>query len=471
MSNRYLDVKSFKRAVISDLDDAGQIQQAVEDMRTMVLCILDEILNRCERDASFPFINTKLSVVTGRDFPDSDPIRGRDTIYSWIQGRGLEALVGHNAWIARQGFLDDSTRHSFDSRIRAVVARVAAQMERIRQANDGRLHFMMTRDGRPMQVVDGKVVPARITGRPATSMNEMFYCKGLVAAGWMLGDDKLVREAVAIFDDVIADVLAGTMRNDQQQLDPRNPVGKAVANRRGNGGRMIGIGAAARFLECTGDARYARLGLDFIEHMLATQVNTSGQASGPIQPNDMWEFNDLSGRPFVDGQGRILNDPGHSTEFTGLAFKHIMLARRLGLVGRDDEARAGRIISLLPAVMVHNFRNGFSPMGLGIVKAFDLVSRTPINDQMPWWNLPETIRAGALAYAAGPDSMKRQVAQVAVEANNCFVTHYVRPELHLMAPQTLGADGRPVDVIPANPDADPGYHTGLSLLDALDMVK
>ena len=38
---------------------------------------------------------------------------------------------------------------------------------------------------------------------------------------------------------------------------------------------------------------------------------------------------------------------------------------------------------------------------------------------------------------------------------------------HLMAYQTVDANGQPADVIPATPDADPGYHTGLSIIDYL----
>jgi len=28
-----------------------------------------------------------------------------------------------------------------------------------------------------------------------------------------------------------------------------------------------------------------------------------------------------------------------------------------------------------------------------------------------------------------------------------------------------------IDVVPAYPDADPGYHTALSLIDALDLIQ
>ena len=58
---------------------------------------------------------------------------------------------------------------------------------------------------------------------------------------------------------------------------------------------------------------------------------------------------------------------------------------------------------------------------------------------------------------------------------NCFdlwrptVSHYIKPGLNLMAIQTLNKNGHPVDVIPATPDADPDYHTGLSIIDYLEL--
>ena len=55
-------------------------------------------------------------------------------------------------------------------------------------------------------------------------------------------------------------------------------------------------------------------------------------------------------------------------------------------------------------------------------------------------------------------------------SHNAFVTHYVRPEVHLMAVKLRDARGTPLDLAPAYPDADPGYHTALSLIDALEMM-
>ena len=40
-----------------------------------------------------------------------------------------------------------------------------------------------------------------------------------------------------------------------------------------------------------------------------------------------------------------------------------------------------------------------------------------------------------------------------------------------MAVQTRNSKGEAVAVIPATPDADPGYHTNLALIDALPVIR
>jgi hypothetical protein len=50
-------------------------------------------------------------------------------------------------------------------------------------------------------------------------------------------------------------------------------------------------------------------------------------------------------------------------------------------------------------------------------------------------------------------------------AHEAFFRNYWRGEPPI-AYQTMTADG-PVDYVPATPDLDPGYHTGLSLMQAV----
>ena len=58
---------------------------------------------------------------------------------------------------------------------------------------------------------------------------------------------------------------------------------------------------------------------------------------------------------------------------------------------------------------------------------------------MPWWSLPETIRAALAAWrVAEDDRVRRECLAILAQAHNAFVTHYVRPRTHLMAVKVQG---------------------------------
>ena len=468
MAQDWLDVNAFKAAQVIDIYDGDQIRAAASDHKRMVLCVLDRILRRFEADGDYPFIDTKLSLITGKDFRADDPIRGKGVIYGWIQGRGLEALAGHLNWLRQQEDLGPTLRRDLEQRVLAMIQTVLASMEAMRRANGGRLFFMMTREGKPLQIVDGLVMPRSIGTDLPTSMADMFYCKGLVAAGTALGESDVLNEACKLFHQVLSDIAAGRFYSDQQPMDPRNPVAP-VPGRLSHGSRMIGLGACARFLECTGDSEFTRIGLEFIDHILSYHVNlTMSPEIG--RPFDMWEFVDRHGRPWME-QGMLKSDPGHATEFVGLSLKLIGLSEIMGTLNDKVLPKAQRFRELLPHVLAQNFANGFAPTGFGIVKAYDLVARKPINDHLPWWNLPETMRAAIEAcFVVATEQHRDRHARIAADCSNAFLKNFVRKDLGLMAAQTLDAEGAVVDVVPATPDADPGYHTGLSMIDCLDLL-
>ena len=142
-----------------------------------------------------------------------------------------------------------------------------------------------------------------------------------------------------------------------------------------------------------------------------------------------------------------------------------------GATPAQQEAIRG-IERIMPALLARAFANGFRPAVGGICKTVDLLTRRPVDDTMPWWSLPETIRAALAAWrVADGDESRRACLEILARSHNAFVTHYVRPQIHLMAVKVRDARGEVLDVVPAYPDADPGYHTALSLMDALDLMQ
>ncbi len=156
-------------------------------------------------------------------------------------------------------------------------------------------------------------------------------------------------------------------------------------------------------------------------------------------------------------------DPGHALEFVGLAGKCLLNLQKLGK--KDELVKDAR--KILPHVFLHVFDYGFNPKAGGICKGFDLIERKPVNSDMPWWSLPETVRAGIETAALFPGNNADEVLLRAGQAFQAFVQGFLQP--NGFGCQTRNSAGEIIDVIPAVSDADTGYHTNLSLMDVIKL--
>ena len=112
---------------------------------------------------------------------------------------------------------------------------------------------------------------------------------------------------------------------------------------------------------------------------------------------------------------------------------------------------------------IASFRKGF--VGPGIALAISAGTGEVLDPLCPWWSLPETIRSAALCYGRTGNA---EALAVWKDAHQAFFSRYWRADPPV-AYQTMTADG-PIDYVPATPDLDPGYHTGLSLLAAIEVA-
>lgn len=446
-------------------DDA--IRRIHVSHETMLVSVLDAILERYERDPGYPFIDTKLNLITGEDFaPEADPARdfkSKRVVYGWIQGRGLEALAGHAEWLPACSILAETEKRDRGERLRRMISDVLETMEALRGRNYGRVTFMMTPEGQPLGLSDDGTLKPFELDPTVRAFGDLFYAKGLYAAAHALGLEAKKTEAEAYFRDVATRIETGGFVTDQQPFDPKNKVRPGPGRSR-QGPHMIGLFGISLVAGATGSAEWLDRGCRFIRHVLDHHV-IHDQHSG-LEPFDFVEAVDKAGRPWVDNDV-ILCDPGHALECVGAIARFLNVARALGAVevldSLLDECRR-----VLPGVLVHVFRLAWNPTAGGICKTYDLVGRRPHNDDMPWWILPETIRSAALLLCLFPDMANAvDVRQVLADCSNAFLSRYVNPAVYLMAYQTRNAQGEPIDVIPATPDADPGYHTGLAIIDFL----
>ena len=94
-----------------------------------------------------------------------------------------------------------------------------------------------------------------------------------------------------------------------------------------------------------------------------------------------------------------------------------------------------KVITLLLLVLMSVTGRAAEPLytqadSLRVMGLFSEARRQPVNTDMPWWSLPETIRAAALTFRFTGD---RSVAEIITRCSHAFFDGYVRPECHQMA--------------------------------------
>jgi mannose/cellobiose epimerase-like protein (N-acyl-D-glucosamine 2-epimerase family) len=440
----------------------ADLKAVLPDYTAMCITVMQAIVDR--HDPAYPFVNTKLNLITGQDFDDDDPVRGTNAVYGWIQGRALEALAGHARWLAFQ-----PGHEKLVEQLETTMSQVLTQLRAMREKNSGHLSFLMHPDGTPFKLDrEGQPTPLDEQDGQPYGFGDLFSSKGMYAAARYLGDEDAILEAREYIDAVEESIWDNTFRSDQISLDPKNPV-EPKTGYHPQGPFMIQIGSVALLAEA-GHPTAIERGLALIEHELGSYANLEERVRG-LEEGDFWEGVGEDGNPYRDEAGVLLSDPGHSLEFVGLAMKFIRAAEAAGFADEDQRERLAEVRDVLPIVLGRNFANGYVENPGGISKAFDLATRKHLNTDMPWWNLPETLRSAAYCLSYSEDETERAMClRVFRDCHNAFLK-FVRPDLHLMAYQTRNASGEPVDVIPATADADPGYHTGLSLIDTIAVVE
>jgi len=362
------------------------------------------------------FLNTKQNSLTLKDYGPEDGTRGPDFTYGWIQGRGLEALVGHAEFFEQElpplaGKLDVAGRRLYD---------LLASL----QKPDGHAYFCYGGDMNAVYADATGTVHAQEKPELIYCYSDAFVAKGLIAAASRYGLPDL-SDHLAYFDRVIA-----AIENGRFQMDERRPLSlDSLAMQADDfGPRMILLGAAG-MLKRFGHKAHLAYANRFIAHFIDRHYDAE---SGMLRN--------------VPGEDSC--NVGHGIEFVGFALDYL-----------DDSADPA-LIETLERILVSSFDKGF--VGPGITLTVSIASGEAQSPYCPWWSLPETIRSAALAHARTGSEESLRVWKTAHAA---FFGRYWRGTPPI-AYQTMTKEG-PVDFVPATPDLDPGYHTGLSLLAAI----
>lgn len=396
-----------------------------------------------ERSKGGSYLNTKFDVIDNIDYttptvPELD-FRSSKVIYSWIQGRGAESLAGH----LRAGFGEKDT-------VIAMLKSVVENMEKVRKSNQGRMFFMFSNAG---EFLNGDLSVRSNPVEGKANYSDLFYSKGLVAAADVLGDKALLLEALSYFKQTLKAIWDLEFVTDQQAFDPKNPV-TAVPGKILQGPFMIALGGIAFAAELTKDEEFLDYGKKFIERLLTLHTVYQGdkvQFFEAVTPDNT---------PYIDNNGQLC-DPGHALEFVGLSMKFLLVMEKFNRACDQDFLNKCR--KIYPAFFASHYAVGRQLPAGGIIKSCDLLSGKVLNSDMPWWSLPETIRAAVLL----EKFCNMDNSSIISECTESFKNYFVNSSAHYFAYQTCDKSGQPVRVIPAVPDLDPGYHTNLSLIDVL----
>lgn len=364
------------------------------------------------------FLNSKLNSITLEDYGTDSFWRGPEVVYGWIQGRGLEALLLHAAFFEDE---DPNFAKRLYGRAKELYAVLAPLFARY-----GHGYFSYDRNLVPI-FPDGEAMPqSQVLDSNLYTYSDAFMLKGLIAASRRF-EPHATANYLKAFQKLIVPIEQGRfILNEQQQLDfailQTQPDDYAP--------RMIMLGGAAA-LKAMGFDDETRFGERFITHVLKKHVDETGVIRDIV------------------GQDRF--NVGHAIEFIGFACEY------LGETMTAEKAKE------LERSLLIAFGLGFS--GTGIPLAVSISRRTPLSEYMPWWSLAETIRAAALTYkrTRTPESLS-----VWQKADHAFFKYFWREDPPI-AYQTRTQVG-PADYVPATPDLDPAYHTGLSLLSAIRSI-
>lgn len=402
------------------------------------------LLQRHRLHPEWPFVDTKFNPNTGRNLPESS----YKMVFAWFLGRGSEALQEHVLKLDEFEDLSADERREAHDVFSQTIDNMTAAITHVMDRNSGRCPFRVNWD---MQAIDEN--GQRIEADPRiSSAGDSFCAKGLIATG----KPAYVQQGFAMLQRTVEHIRQRKYGVDQFKEQPKDIS---------QGARMLTLGGTALLHRKTADAQLRAKGMDitteFLEYILDKHYDAGSAGFS--------EYIDAN----TDERKTYL-DPGHATEFVGLGLSAAasLQSDRTALTPARQKL-LDRVHAQMPRLLSKTVELGWNTRHPGLFKAVDTQTRQPINDDMPWWNLPETMRAAAYCFRVNPDThLRDRSLQILRMCHNAYFSQYPNTTNMLFPFQTIsGATGKVVDKVPAVPEGDPLYHTNLALLEMLDVMK
>ncbi len=429
------------KASLATLKSAGYRRFIHE---TAIVSGIRLLLDRHRRQPDWPYVDTKFNPNTGKDLGKA----AYRVLFPWFLGRGSEALQGHVARLEQLEDLSAAERRETREVFTQWVINMTDAILKIAERNNGRCPFRVNLE---LQTIDENGKRIEADGR-ISSAGDSFCAKGLMAAG----TDDYVRHGLAMLMKTVENIRANRYGVDQFAEQPKDIS---------QGSRMLTLGAVSLLYRRTKDAQ-----------MRATMLDVSAEFLGHVLDK---HFDPQSGvfSEYVDArtsQRKSYLDPGHGTEFVGLGLS-AAACLEMDKTALTPQRRQllDRVYREMPRLLLSTVKFGWNSQYPGLFKAVDTQTGQVINDDLPWWNLPETMRAAAWCAKVTADEKTRDAClEVLTRCHNAYFSQYPNRANMLFPFQTIsGATGQVVDKAPAVPEGDPLYHTNLALLEMLDILE
>jgi hypothetical protein len=394
------------------------------------------LIERSRRNSSWPYLDTKFNPNTGRDLPPES----YNKIYTWILGRGAEALQGHLPCLDVLPGLEENERQVIRESFLRWIGRMTESMQEILRINDGRIPFCVDKN---LHAID----PQGRSTRPdssRTGAGDIFAAKGLLSSD----SSAAVECGLALMMRSAGLIKAGRFEIEQCAA----PVESA------QGPYMLMLGAAVHACRTMGAGKTPLAVLDMAAEFLTHVLDWHYDPATAI----FSEYVNMK-----TGEKKPWIDPGHATEFVGFALAAAdCLDEASRITGRNYQPVVSRARRELPRLLLKAGEFGFNDRHPGIFKLVNNSDGVPIDANMPWWNLPETMRAAVRAVRVADVETGKQCLRLYARCHNAYFSQYLNRENMLFPFQTIsGKTGQVVDIVPALPEGDPLYHANLTLLD------
>ncbi|MCG3178037.1 MAG: hypothetical protein BIFFINMI_00360 [Phycisphaerae bacterium] len=388
----------------------------------------------------WPLIDTKFNPNTGEERGEA----AYGVVYGWFLGRGIEALAGHLPVLDRLAGLKPDERRRAREDFGEMSANTVEAIAAAREVNGGRIPFRMNRDFAAIGP-HGEMLKLALALRSDT---DLFCGKGLIAAG---GQVNVSRGLTLLLE--CAKELEANRFVSEPSAEPDGRIEQ--------GSRMLMHGAAGTLFGVTKDAALRRRMLGICAAFLNFTLDHHYDSASA----DFSEWFDAS----TGDRGPHL-DPGHANELAGLGLGAVACMEAFDVAGYAATIERGR--RELPRLLARSTALGWNARYEGLHKAVDPFTGRVINEDMPWWNLPETMRAIVRALAVcGDEAVRATLLGQFARCHNAYFAHYLNRGLMLFPFQTRsGGTGRVVDRVPAVPEGDPLYHSNLSFLEMLEEI-